>query len=57
MIESSCHRYPFCEADLDPAWVAQWDGKLTREQDRWIQQTVEIVERVGALYPQAASNA
>lgn len=55
MINSGSYRCSFCEADQDPAWVAQWDGKLTPDQDRWVQHTSELVRRVGARYPSAAT--
>lgn len=56
MIESKCHRCLFCDTDLDASWVAQWGGQLTPEQDRWMEQTVDLVKRVGAMYPPAARN-
>lgn len=56
MIDSKCHRCLFCDTDLDASWVAQWGGQLTPEQDRWMEQTVDLVKRVGATYPPAARN-
>lgn len=56
MIESSHYRCPYCECELDPAWVKQWDGKLNADQDRQVGVTVEMVRRLGAAYHHGGRN-